>query len=346
LARSQGAAPRDVAVGDMSAREGTATAGQMVPGQSAGVSARAEASSVRLLAGEACRLCEDRLAILYPDTGSSSPADAALGASMRHTLLGPGKRTRATLTILTCQALGGRPESAVETACALELLHAASLILDDLPIMDNAEQRRGQPTNHKVYGEPTAVLASVALITDAFRLVGEDAALQHGQKAAVASHLARASGRDGLALGQLEDLRASRSDANPAAVSRIHRLKTARLFAAATATGAVIAGADRHVPALDRFGEQLGLGFQALDDVLDVRARHSRDVAAAAGKDAGLDEDKATLVAALGEAAADEQAHRHFDQAREALGDLPAEARETLSAYADALLIALKARYA
>ncbi len=233
---------------------------------------------------------EQRLAELTP----GDPAPAKLADAMRYCLLAPGKRARAILAILTTVHCGGTVEDGLTGACALEMVHASSLILDDLPVMDDASLRRGKPTCHLVYGQATAMLAAISLMNRAFAIASSDSRLPSDRRVEVVGVLAKAIGTDGLAGGQEGDLHGTALE-GACAVEWIHARKTGALFAAATEIGAVAAGALNRRRAFAEFGLKLGLAFQAYDDLLDARA-----TVAMIGKDTGHDGQKATLVSLLG----------------------------------------------
>ena len=222
------------------------------------------------------------------------PSPTKLAEAMRYSLLAPGKRARALLTILSAAHCGAEHECAFNAACALEMVHASSLILDDLPAMDDAAMRRGRPTCHRAFGEATAVLAAIALMNRAFGLVAADADLPPERRVQIVAILAKSIGTDGLTGGQEGDLNGVSLSAAEG-VEWIHARKTGALFAAATEIGAVVAGAFKHRVAMYDFGMNLGLAFQAYDDLLDARA-----ISPAIGKDTGRDVGKATRVKLLG----------------------------------------------
>lgn len=179
---------------------------------------------------------------------------------MRYTLRAGGKRIRPLLVLETCRALGGRLSTALPAACAVEYIHTYSLIHDDLPAMDDDDLRRGKPSNHRVFGEATAILAGDALQAAAFEALARtpDPALV----APMVRVLARAAGAAGMVGGQELDL-------SPKAPLRsIHAMKTAALFSAACELGALAAYSLR-TDELARFGRHLGLAFQLVDDILD-----------------------------------------------------------------------------
>jgi geranylgeranyl pyrophosphate synthase len=215
---------------------------------------------------------------------------ATVEKAMRHAVLGGGKRLRPLLTLAVCGACGGRREDALLPAVALELVHAYSLVHDDLPAMDDDAIRRGRPTVHVLFGEATAILAGDALLTLAFEILGthpagEAAALRRAEAVVT---VARAAGVSGMVGGQQGDLEAERAPAgslDPSHLAWIHAHKTGALLSAAAEVGAIHAGAD--LPrrrALGRYGQALGLAFQIADDILDATA--SRE---ALGKTPGKD---------------------------------------------------------
>jgi geranylgeranyl diphosphate synthase, type II len=220
---------------------------------------------------------------------------ATLHRAIRHALLAPGKRLRPMLTLLSAQQFGGDPDDALDPACAIEMVHAASLVLDDLPSMDDALTRRGRPATHVAYGEDTAILASIALLNQAFAVIARAEGLPCEAKVDLVASLSNAIGFDGLVAGQLRDLQ-PRQHADADAVRHVQHQKTGALFVAAVEAGARVAGAPpAHLAAARGFATELGLAFQIQDDLIDVTLS-----AAAAGKDVGKDEGKSTIVSMLG----------------------------------------------
>ena len=188
--------------------------------------------------------------------------------SMRYTLLAPSKKVRAVLTLLSAD-LCGSDSQALPAAAVVEVVHAASLILDDLPAMDDAPLRRGRPANHVVFGEAVAMLAAFGLLNLAY------ASIARAYNASLARRLAQlfadAIGPEGLIAGQAEDLLSTDRDISFDTLERIHRRKTGALFSAAAAAGALTAGATAdHIAALAAYAKNLGLAFQLIDDLLDV----------------------------------------------------------------------------
>jgi geranylgeranyl diphosphate synthase type II len=230
---------------------------------------------------------------------------------MRHSLLAPGKRVRALLLILAGKHFGAGEEAALDAACAVEMVHAASLILDDLPAMDDATLRRGLPTNHRVYGEATAILAAIALMNRAFGVIAEDRALPDAARIRLTEILSLAIGSEGLVAGQEADLKWQPVAATRKDVELVHARKTAALFSAATEMGAVVAGINgADAQRMRDFGKRLGLAFQVLDDLLDVLAAREE-----AGKDVGRDDGKPSMVRTVGLEEAQREARQHIDGA-------------------------------
>ncbi len=216
----------------------------------------------------------------------------ALHEAMRYTLLLPGKRLRGILVLASCEMLKGRADDAMPLACAVEMVHASSLILDDLPSMDDATLRRGKPTLHKLSGEANAVLAAVALLNAAYAVIQDAPALKDPARVRAGAALAAAVGTEGLVGGQVADLQATGSRIDLDALEYIHSHKTGALFIAAAELGAIAAsGRARDVDALRMYAKNLGLAFQITDDLLDYSGNPETT-----GKDAGLDRNRTTFV--------------------------------------------------
>ena len=248
---------------------------------------------------------------------------AALGQAMRYAVLDGGKRLRPLLVLATAEALGDARQSAaaLNAACAIELIHAYSLVHDDMPCMDNDVLRRGKPTVHVQFGEAQALLAGDALQTLAFgMLTPQDGSVAASAQATCVALLARASGYQGMAGGQAIDLASVGQRLSEDQLRQMHRLKTGALLLCSVQMGvACVAGVpDAAQTALARFGQALGLAFQVVDDVLDVTAD-----SATLGKTAGKDEaaDKPTYVALMGLDAAKAYADSLAAQAMQALAD-------------------------
>jgi geranylgeranyl diphosphate synthase, type II len=237
------------------------------------------------------------LAALRPDVDATldrllPAADvppARLHAAMRYSALAPGKRVRPALTVLAGEALGATRESLLPAAAALELIHAYSLVHDDLPALDNDDLRRGRPTLHKQYDEATAILAGDALLTLGLTLLASEppAAPAEARRRAV-ELVGAAIGTTGMIGGQMEDLEAEHEwPASPeASLDRIHRGKTGALLTAALRLGGLLGGGGEDVDTrLEQLGVRLGLMFQIADDILDVESTVER-LGKRAGKDA------------------------------------------------------------
>jgi geranylgeranyl diphosphate synthase type II len=188
---------------------------------------------------------------------------------MAYTLLAPSKRVRPVLTLLSAEICGGRRESALAGAAAIELVHAASLILDDLPAMDDAPLRRGRAANHKEFGEAVAILAAFALLNLACGTIARTYPPVAATK--LIAVLSDAVGIDGLVGGQAADLLAAGQPIDFEMLERIHRCKTGALFVAAATSGALVAGGRPDaIASLSAYSKNLGLAFQIIDDLLDV----------------------------------------------------------------------------
>ncbi len=221
----------------------------------------------------------------------------AVEAAIETSLFAPAKRLRPILSLLVAEVLRGDPEGVLPAGCAVEMVHTASLILDDLPSMDDAKTRRGRPTCHVAHGEATAVLAAFALLNRAFEILAEGWA--GGPDAAgrgkVARELARAIGTDGMIAGQSVDLLMTDRAIDFPTLEFIHRRKTGALFMASAALGALVARArPAEVAAVVAYAKNLGLAFQIVDDLIDATG------GAEAGKDVGKDLKKTTFVSFSG----------------------------------------------
>lgn len=225
------------------------------------------------------RVVDARLAEIAADFGRSSPS---LGRAMSEAVLAPGKRFRAMLLLIAGEATGGAGPALIDAACAVELVHAASLVFDDLPCMDDAQARRGRPTTHRLHGECRAILAGIALVTEGMRLLAGARAADAETRARLVAILAGAVGPAGLSAGQDLDLHAPK---DPGGVEREQDLKTGALFLAGFEMLGAIQRLDRRdMATLVGLGRTLGRAFQSYDDLLDVRGE-----ATALGKDTGRD---------------------------------------------------------
>jgi geranylgeranyl diphosphate synthase type II len=199
---------------------------------------------------------------------SARPTTSQLYRAMRYTLFGGGKRLRPLLTLLCCDALGGKWKDALPVACAIELIHTYSLIHDDLPCMDNDDYRRGKLASHRKFGEAMAILASDALLVDAFRVIGQGD-LEDPQIRQLIVEAAVAAGARGMIGGQALDLQKG-AKVSLSSLLHLYRYKTAALFMLSAKAGGIVAKADRStLEAIERYGMNLGLAFQFADDLKD-----------------------------------------------------------------------------
>jgi farnesyl diphosphate synthase len=268
-------------------------------------------SAIDRLLGETASLVEAELDALLP---RAEPPVARLAEAMRYAVMGGGKRLRAALVRAAYRAVGGEGGLWLRPAAAIEILHAYSLIHDDLPAMDNADLRRGRPSCHKAFDEAMAILAGDALQAYAYEiLLRDDWGASPEQRIAVAHGLSLASGTLGMCAGQVLDLAGEKVPLDLAGLEHMEGLKTGALIAFSLETGARLGGADEAGAArLAGFGRDLGLAFQIRDDVLDAIGDP-----ALTGKPRGADEaaGKTTFVSLLGVEAAERRARGLRDRA-------------------------------
>lgn len=250
-------------------------------------------------------------------------APPRLTAAMRYAVFNGGKRIRPTLVYLATEALGGELDVADSAASAVEMIHAYSLIHDDLPSMDDDALRRGRPTCHIEFGEATAILAGDALQTLAFETVAADEQLATDTRVRLVRELARASGALGMVAGQMVDLESENVDIDGDTLEAMHRRKTGDLISTSVGFGATLTGAgDAPAAALQAFGYALGLAFQVRDDILDETGDTQK-----LGKQAGADRSrrKSTFVSLHG-----------LNSAQAQLDDLRTAAIDALAPLGDA----------
>jgi geranylgeranyl diphosphate synthase type II len=258
----------------------------------------------------------------------------ALHAAIRYSLFAAGKRIRPLLVIAGAEAVGGRAEDVLPTACALEMIHTFSLIHDDLPAIDNDDLRRGRATLHKVYGEATAILAGDALHTLAFTTIAcHQQAADAATVVEVIRTLAEASGTLGMVGGQVDDIESEGKAIDAAMLRSIHTRKTGALLHAAVRSGALLSGAsEAALDALREYANHVGVAFQIVDDILDVTGDD-----ATLGKSAGSDvkHDKATYPKLLGLDVSVAMARTAADAADAAISTLgpPAEPLRAFARY-------------
>lgn len=242
--------------------------------------------------------------------------------AMRYSLFAGGKRIRPILCLAAAQAIEKRPapdNDLLPIACALECIHTYSLIHDDLPAMDNDDLRRGKPTNHILHGEAGAILAGDGLLTWAFDLLSDSklSTLLPEKRLAIIHIIARAAGSLGMVGGQALDIANENKQFPFETLRTIHHSKTGALITASILAGAIAAGADQtQQEALTRYGEQVGLAFQIVDDLLNVTAT-TEQLGKTAGSDAGRG--KATYPAFFGIDATREKARAAVEEAERAL---------------------------
>ena len=248
---------------------------------------------------ERCRVVDEALERYLP---KEEELPFSLHKAMRYSVFAGGKRVRPILMLAACEAVGGTVSQALPAACAMEMIHTYSLIHDDLPAMDDDDFRRGNPTNHKVFGEATAILAGDALLTEAFILLsidGSASAVSPAARLQVIREIAVSAGSRGMVGGQVVDMESEGlSDVDFATVQYIHTHKTGALLKASVRAGALLGGATpEKLDALSRYGAAIGLAFQIADDILDIEGTTEE-----IGKDAGSDEarGKATYPAVIG----------------------------------------------
>lgn len=261
---------------------------------------------------------------------------SSLYESMKYSLMAGGKRLRPMLVLAVLEALDKPIERGIPFAVALEMIHTYSLIHDDLPAMDDDDLRRGKPTNHKVFGEATAILAGDALLTRAFSYIAE----QYGERADVSAkttvnliaELGKRAGATGMVGGQMADIEGETKQLDLEQLEFIHRHKTGDLLIAALRGGGYLAEAtEAQMDALTRYGVCIGLAFQIKDDILNVEG-DAAELGKAVGSDA--DRQKATYPSLLGLAESKERLVALIDEARAALVDAGIE-HSALSPLAD-----------
>ena len=244
-------------------------------------------------------------------------APSGLGGTMRYGVLDGGKRVRPLLVLAAAQAVGGLHEAALRAACAVELIHAYSLIHDDMPCMDNDVLRRGKPTVHVQFGEAQAMLAGDAMQALAFEILTPDDGVPAALQARLCALLARAAGHAGMAGGQAIDLASIGVPLDEHSLRDMHHRKTGALLQASVLMGAACgATTPSQWQALAAFGDAVGLAFQVVDDILDV-TQASETLGKTAGKD--QDNNKPTYVTVLGLEAARRHAADLRDKAQAAL---------------------------
>ncbi|WP_088006377.1 polyprenyl synthetase family protein [Indiicoccus explosivorum] len=245
---------------------------------------------------------------------------AGLKESMNYSLQAGGKRIRPILLLAVIAEKGLHIPEAIKVACAVEMIHTYSLIHDDLPCMDDDDLRRGMPTNHKVFGEATAVLAGDALLTYSFGLIARLGGIRGEDRLLLIDLLSTAAGAEGMVGGQLLDMEGEERALTIGELEQVHRMKTGALLTFSAVAGAILAGCrDEEMRHYTDFGRHLGLAFQIQDDILDVTGS-SEELGKTAGKDAASD--KSTYPGLLTLEGAREKLGYHSRAAKEALEKL------------------------
>nr|WP_211182870.1 MULTISPECIES: farnesyl diphosphate synthase [Shouchella] len=266
---------------------------------------------------EARQLVDKKL----PEYVRELEAEHRLKEAMLYSLEAGGKRVRPVLLLAVLEAYNQPILHGLDTACAIEMVHTYSLVHDDLPAMDDDDLRRGQPTNHKVFGEATAILAGDALLTQSFALIANaDAPLSAKTKVSIIAALSKAAGASGMVGGQLADMFAEGKQLTVEQLANVHKRKTGELLAFSIEAGALIAGVSNEERSkLNEFGQEIGLLFQIKDDILDVEGD-----SIAIGKPVGSDavNNKSTYPGLLGLDGAKTMLHTHYDRALQVLDEL------------------------
>ncbi len=240
--------------------------------------------------------------------------------AMRYSVMNGGKRLRPTLTLAACEAVGGDSGKALPTACAIELIHAFSLIHDDLPALDNDDFRRGKPTSHKVFGEAMAVLAGDALLALAFETIsGRTSGVPAETLLRVINRVAAATGSEGMIIGQVVDIESEGKRIDLDTLRFIHSRKTGALIEVSVVCGGILGGAsEARLEALSVYGKRIGLAFQIADDILDL-VGDSEKLGKTVGSD--LRKEKATYPSILGLERSRELAQTAVSESLDALRD-------------------------
>jgi len=279
-----------------------------------------------------CKRVDAALDRFLPPASTKPPT---VHRAMRYSLFAGGKRLRPILCLAAAEACGGSEANAMPLACAVECIHTYSLIHDDLPCMDDDDFRRGKPTSHKVFGEGVAVLTGDALLTIAFEITAKAKGWRRYSHAALVREVAGASGSLYLIAGQVADLEGEGKKTSHKQLVYIHERKTSALLTCSIRLGAMSANAPAaKLRALTKFGYNLGMAFQVIDDILDA-TKTSKELGKTAGKDAKAG--KATYPSILGMKRAEAEAARYTHAANSALKPFGRKAAR-LRALADYLL--------
>jgi len=264
---------------------------------------------------EKCKIVDTALDSFLP------PADRypeVIHDAMRYSVMNGGKRLRPILAIASCEAVGGDSKATLPTACAIEFIHAFSLIHDDLPALDNDDLRRGKPTNHKVFGEAMAILAGDGLLAYAFETIAKHTTgVPADVVVDVTCKVASATGMSGMIIGQVVDMISEGKKIDADTLKYMHKNKTGALITVSCVTGAMLGGGTtEQIDALKVYGDKIGLAFQIADDILDIVGDQEK-----LGKPIGSDaeNDKSTYPSLYGLEKSKELARQAVDEAVEAL---------------------------
>ncbi len=288
---------------------------------------------------ETADLCEKRLNEIV--SGKRANFAEKLNDSIGYSLLGGGKRLRAYMTLEFCELCGRTATGALDYACALEMIHAFSLIHDDLPAMDNDDMRRGKPSNHKAFGEATAILAGDSLALDAFGVICSSSEYSPFQNEKAVILLSEKSGSVGMCAGQQCDLDGEGRKISIDELKTLVDLKTGALFSCACMLGCIAANANQEqIDAAERFGLLCGRAFQITDDLLDIRSTPEM-LGKTVGKD--IDQEKSTFVSLLGEKEAEAYANNCVTEAKDCLSLFAdGESKSRLIEFCDYILVRKK----
>lgn len=251
---------------------------------------------------------------------SKKKAHPKLYKAAHYALIEGGKRLRPLLTLATMESLGSDPEKGIMPACAIEMIHAYSLIHDDLPCMDNDDFRRGRPTVHRAFSESIAVLTGDFLLTSAFEILSKNSKLNSKEKLSLISLLTEASGGFGMIGGQVHDMESLNQDLSEEAILSIYQKKTGALLTCSLLFGGVLAKVKaKEMKLLKKCGENLGLGFQIVDDIIDITSPKEKHGGL---QSSDLKNQKITFVSKVGLPSAKKLAKDLLDSALEDLKEI------------------------
>nr|WP_194382870.1 farnesyl diphosphate synthase [Bacillus mojavensis] len=246
----------------------------------------------------------------------------SLKKSMLYSLEAGGKRLRPLIVLAVLNAYGKSEKDGIPVGCAVEMIHTYSLIHDDLPCMDDDDLRRGKPTNHKVFGEATAVLAGDGLLTESFKLITSHVSdeVSAEKRLRLVNELISAAGTEGMVGGQIADMEAENRQVTLEELESIHERKTAKLLGFGVIAGAILADApEEEIETLRAFSSHIGIGFQIRDDILDVEGSEEK-----IGKRVGSDttNEKSTYPSLLSLEGAKKKLDGHIEEAKRLIGGL------------------------